>query len=90
MADALRDSLPHCLTASLLDWRWCYPPQSKLLYHAFHKLFELKRLAQRQPLHVRLQGEEHDFVMHIRTKPLTVSHIPHAQQPPRESNTHTQ
>ena len=45
----------------------CWPTtQAKLLYHAFHKLFELKRiLGTYNPL-VRLPEEEREFVMDMR------------------------
>jgi len=41
----------------------------KLLYHAYHKVFELRRiLAGGQPI-VELVGEEHRFVMNLRLSP---------------------
>ena len=38
----------------------------KYFYHAFHKLFELERLLNREPIKVSVEGEERDFILAVR------------------------
>eukprot|EP00455_Lapot_gusevi_P045950 TRINITY_DN5961_c0_g1_i4.p1 TRINITY_DN5961_c0_g1~~TRINITY_DN5961_c0_g1_i4.p1 ORF type:complete len:202 (+),score=55.68 TRINITY_DN5961_c0_g1_i4:85-606(+) len=44
---------------------------NKLLYHAFHKMFDLKRLLRGVPPRVVSTGAEREFIMHIREGELT-------------------
>ena len=40
---------------------------TKYLYHAFHKLYELERLINKLPVSVTLSPEEREFIMQVRT-----------------------
>ena len=49
---------------------------SKYLYHVFHKLGELERLALRKPLQVRVHGAEQAFILSVRRWPgLDTDHV---------------
>lgn len=48
---------------------------SKLLYHAYHKIFELRRVLQGAEPAVALTGSERDFVMELRLRPPASAHV---------------